>query len=631
MDNILALTVIEMKVPSTDGGYIVVSLESNKEDSVSSGIEDIILSGNITDITENLKKFTSSYGNENTEAFLFDNGKLHYCSLPPPEDGIQDLTIVRNFGGIFRNEDGIIEGRGSVKMFPSLIAAIPRKVASDNCIFIPTPAGILQENRTVSFEQGYLKKQFETIMNTVKKSSEKILLAPIWYNPITSAEHNTHNVFLSINVDKSKKNGYIVGHFIDTLDNLEQHLYSTKDGELSSLMTYAGLSKSDIEGIKFINTYNLQGREGKTCTNFTEANLFLAANIIATNPDIDYKTFFKIISSKTFQILSAKTVLDRIDPMQRAITFDPNKTIGRRYEFLPRKIVKIEPKSIRKELLDSSTLCTICEFENLGLYKVPTEFNADDGLRPVALLPLIRTLPIDQVEKLKYLFFKKIYDKYNKASSDKEKFKKKFNVSFNDFKDLYINTSGHNKKSDEKIRSDFESLVEKTKIFEVESRSFLPPRLSGLEECYIELFNILIQTEQQIVNDEIEIYSIISDSIEKESFDLNNVKNIGNIPRAMLYIMNSNKLNEEEKSKSIQNILFSFSKEGKGIMKKKELLDLLSTKPKFGELLYTQLDRIKENNKTKGKPYRTIELFSEDLKHDIAMAIWHPETVVKTI
>lgn len=74
-------------------------------------------------------------------------------------------------------------------------------------------------------------------------------------------------------------------------------------------MLNGGLEESDIEKISFISTYNLQGNKGKTCTNFTEANIFLAANIIANNPNIDYCDFFSIISSKTIQILSVKQFL----------------------------------------------------------------------------------------------------------------------------------------------------------------------------------------------------------------------------------------------------------------------------------------------------------------------------------
>ena len=178
------------------------------------------------------------------------------------------------------------------------------KIAINNCVFIPTPKGYYKKDGSIVFRQGYLKSQFDIIMNIVEKSNERILLAPLWYNPVTNAEHNVHNVFLSIDVNESKKCKCIVGHCIDTLNDLEKWFFSG-----CSLMEYGWLNENDIKGIIFINTYNLQGNKGKTCTNFTEANIFLAANIIANNPNIDYCDFFSIISSKTIQILSVKQFL----------------------------------------------------------------------------------------------------------------------------------------------------------------------------------------------------------------------------------------------------------------------------------------------------------------------------------
>lgn len=627
MDKIPELTVNEHEPKwQKDGGLRAITISKKGNTEASEKASDLLVAENNPDTITNNFNMENSFGKNFDEVFLFNNGKLLFCSLP---DKNCEVAIVRNFGGVFRNETGSIEGRTSAKMFPSLIATIPRKVATNNCIFIPTPKGNMQ-NGSVSFEQGYLEKQFETVMNNVNSSNEKILLAPLWYNPISNQGHDAHNVFLSIDVKKSRECVHIVGHCIDTLDDLKLWVYPG-----SSLMKNDKLDENDVKGIEFIDTYILQGIPGKTCTNFTEANLFLAANLIATNPDLDYSDFFDIINSKVFQILSAKTVIDRIDPMQRAITLDSNQIIGNRYEFLPGRIITLEPENIEEELLDANTLCAICEFENLELYEVPINFNAYDGLRPKALLPLIKTLPIEQVKKLKDLFFKKIYDEYNKTGSDfihdRGTFEEEFGISFDNFENLYINIKGYDNKSDEEIRDDFMSLVKQTKIFEVKSRSLLPPRQSKLEERNLELFNRLMQTEQRIVDNEIEIYSIIDSSIKKECFDLNNMKNIENIPYAMLYIMNNNNLNNEEKATSIQNILCNFNKDGKGILTKKKVLNFLSTKPEFGKQLYTQLDRIKEYNKKEGKPHRIVELFSEELKNDIAMAIWHPETIKRNI
>ena len=395
-------------------------------------------------------------------------------------------------------------------------------------------------------------------------------------------------------------------------------------------MLNGGLEESDIEKISFISTYNLQGNKGKTCTNFTEANIFLAANIIANNPNIDYCDFFSIISSKTIQILSAKTVLDRIDYTQKMITFDSDKTTGIKYEVLPGRIITLEAENIKDELLDSNTLCAVCEFENLELYETPIDFNAYDGLKPKAFIPMIRTLPIGQVKKLKELFFKKIYDKHCKTACNNKIFENEFGISFDNFKKLYINGIDSKNKNEKEIRSDFEYLVKQIKMFDMKSRDSLPPRQSKLEEKNIEFFNKLIQIEQQTVEDTIEIYSIINNSTKDKCFDLSSVRNIVNIPIAMFFIINNKKLNNEEKGRYVQNILISFNKDGKGILKKKELLNVLSKKQKFGESLCTQLDKLKEINKREGRPYRSIELFLKDLKHDIGMAVWHPETLVKT-
>ena len=158
-------------------------------------------------------------------------------------------------------------------------------------------------------------------------------------------------------------------------------------------------------------------------------------------------------------------------------------------------------------------------------------------------------------------------------------------------------------------------------MFDMKSRDSLPPRQSKLEEKNIEFFNKLIQIEQQTVEDTIEIYSIINNSTKDKCFDLSSVRNIVNIPIAMFFIINNKKLNNEEKGRYVQNILISFNKDGKGILKKKELLNVLSKKQKFGESLCTQLDKLKEINKREGRPYRSIELFLKDLKHDIGMAV----------
>ena len=88
------------------------------------------------------------------------------------------------------------------------------------------------------------------------------------------------------------------------------------------------------------------------------------------------------------------------------ITFDSDKTTGIKYEVLPGRIITLEAENIKDELLDSNTLCAVCEFENLELYETPIDFNAYDGLKPKAFIPMIRTLPIEQVKKLKELFFK---------------------------------------------------------------------------------------------------------------------------------------------------------------------------------------------------------------------------------
>lgn len=194
-------------------------------------------------------------------------------------------------------------------------------------------------------------------------------------------------------------------------------------------------------------------------------------------------------------------------------------------------------------------------------------------------------------------------------------------MSFDNFKKLYINGIDSKNKNEKEIRTDFEDLVKQTKMFDIKSRDSLPPRQSKLEEKNIKFFNKLIQIEQQTVDDTIEIYSIINNSIKNKCFDLSNVGNIVNIPIAMLFIMNDKKLNNEEKGRYVQNILISFNKDGKGILKKKELLNVLSKKQKFGESLCTQLDKLKEINKREGRPYRSIELFLKDLKHDIGMAV----------
>ena len=170
-----------------------------------------------------MEHFVISHSNDDVAIIAFNNGKLCFCSLP--DDKMLNLAITRNFGGVFRDENGIIEGRNSTKMFSSLIASIPRKIAINNCVFIPTPKGYYKKDGSIVFRQGYLKSQFDIIMNIVEKSNERILLAPLWYNPVTNAEHNVHNVFLSIDVDESKKNNHIVGHCIDTLDDLEKWLY----------------------------------------------------------------------------------------------------------------------------------------------------------------------------------------------------------------------------------------------------------------------------------------------------------------------------------------------------------------------------------------------------------------------
>lgn len=630
MDKIPELTVNEHEPKwHKDGGLCAITISKKGNTEASEKASDLLVKENNPDTITNNFHMENSFGKNFDEVFLFNNGKLLFCSLPDKNYEVEfSLPIVRNFGGVFRytkeeiniecknsgigqsiHKEGEIKGRDSTKMFPSLIATIPRKVAKDNCIFVPTPKGIPQAG-SVSFEKDYLKKQFETIMNNVNSSNEKILLAPLWYNPPSCGEHGTHNVFLSIDVKESVKSSNIVGHCIDTLDDLKNWLYPGY-----SLMEYGGLNKDNVKGIEFIYTYVLQGMPGKTCTNFTEANLFLAANLIATNPDLNYSDFFYIINSKVFQILSAKTVLDRIDPMQRSITFDSTQKMVNRYEFLPGKIIALKPENIKEELLDANTLCAICEFENLELYESPINFNAYDGLRPTALFTLIKTLPLEQVKKLRDLFFKRIYDEYIKTI---DSFEEEFGISFDNFENLYIN----NNKSEEEIRSNFRSLVGKSNMFRVKSHSFLPMRQSKLEERNIKLFDSLIQAEQRIIYNE-EIYSIINSSC----FDLNNMKKIENIPNAMLYIMNNNKLNDEEKTEFIKNILSDFNKDGRGILTKRKVLNFLSTKPEFGKQLYTQLDRIKEYNKKKGKPHRVVELFSEELKNDIAMAIWHPETI----
>ena len=194
-------------------------------------------------------------------------------------------------------------------------------------------------------------------------------------------------------------------------------------------------------------------------------------------------------------------------------------------------------------------------------------------------------------------------------------------MSFDNFKKLYINGIDSKNKNEKEIRTDFEDLVKQTKMFDIKSRDSLPPRQSKLEEKNIKFFNKLIQIEQQTVEDTIEIYSIINNSTKDKCFDLSSVRNIVNIPIAMFFIINNKKLNNEEKGRYVQNILISFNKDGKGILKKKELLNVLSKKQKFGESLCTQLDKLKEINKREGRPYRSIELFLEDLKHDIGMAV----------
>lgn len=223
MDSIQNLIATQTEISSIPGCYIITLLEPEKEEVISNDIDTMITSINVNNITEKLEHFVISHSNDDIAIIAFNNGKLCFCSLP--DDKMLNLAITRNFGGVFRDENGIIEGRNSTKMFSSLIASIPRKIAINNCVFIPTPKGYYKKDGSIAFNKGYLKIQFDIIMNIVAKSNERILLAPLWYNPVTNAEHNVHNVFLSIDVDESKKNNHIVGHCIDTLDDLEKWLY----------------------------------------------------------------------------------------------------------------------------------------------------------------------------------------------------------------------------------------------------------------------------------------------------------------------------------------------------------------------------------------------------------------------
>ena len=50
------------------------------------------------------------------------------------------------------------------------------------------------------------------------------------------------------------------------------------------------------------------------------------------------------------------------------ITFDSDKTTGIKYEVLPGRIITLEAENIKDELLDSNTLCAVCEFKNLEFW-----------------------------------------------------------------------------------------------------------------------------------------------------------------------------------------------------------------------------------------------------------------------
>lgn len=125
MDINLNLVARETEVFNIPGCYIITLLEPEKEEVISSDIDYMITSINVNNITEKLEHFVISHSNDDIAIIAFNNGKLCFCSLS--DDKMLNLAITRNFGGVFRDENGIIEGRNSTKMFSSLIVSIPRK------------------------------------------------------------------------------------------------------------------------------------------------------------------------------------------------------------------------------------------------------------------------------------------------------------------------------------------------------------------------------------------------------------------------------------------------------------------------------------------------------------------------